>query len=616
MGISVLEAGVLAALALGIGIPVGEAIARLIGLTRSFLTFAGGDMLPVMLTPTTLRVGVLVALAAMAIIVLPVLGSARHTIITYKQERARELRPPWWQRAWLDVLLLIPAVYGTYLLQRQGTIVLPSALTTSSTEDPFGNPLLFLVPAFAMVALTLFLIRLMPLLLRALAWILSKLPGTSLVLATRQLARSPSFYAAPLLLLVLTLSLATFTASLAATLDQHLQDRVHYTVGGDMSLIEAELKTTATTLPGQQTAEEQAEAAAQAKADEEAGKPKPQARMFVPMSDYAGVEGVQDATRVGFYKSTARFGDGNVTGQLIGLDRQDFARVSFWRRDFASTSLGSLMNALATSPDAVLLPQSVMEAQGLKVGDRVRIVVNLPEGSANLDQRVVGSFKLWPGWFPDPDNARAKSLFIGNLDYISEEVGMQLPYRIWLKLDPGADPGQVIDGVSRLGVGLQRADYVGKSIDFEQARPERQGLFGVLSVGFVAAALMTVLGFFLYATFSLRRRLIELGILRAVGLGTGQMAAFLTWELALLLGTGVGVGTLLGVAASRLYIPYMQVGMSAEARTVPFRVILPWPAIYDIYALFGALFVIVLGLLIVFVLRMKIFQAVKLGETE
>jgi putative ABC transport system permease protein len=616
LGISFLEAALLAALALGIGVPVGEAIARLIGLTRSFLTFDAGSTLSVMSTAATLRIGLMVASLAAIIIILPVLGSARHTIITYKQERARELRPPWWQRAWLDVLLLIPAAYGTYLLNQQGTLSLPGALTTTSSEDPFGNPLLFLVPAFAMVALTLFLIRLMPFLLRVLAWLLSRLPGTALVLATRQLARSPSFYAAPLLLLVLTLSLATFTASLAATLDQHLQDRTRYTIGGDMSLIEAEMKAPEAKLPGQETAEERALAAEKAAADAEAGIPPPQARMFVPMSDYISVEGVRDATRVGFYKATARFSGGNVTGQLVGLDRLDFARIAFWRRDFAPASLGALMNALAASTDAVLLPQDVMEAQAISVGDRVRIVITLEEGSANLDLRVVGAFNLWPGWFPDPGNARVKSMFVGNLDYISEQVGMQLPYRIWLRLEPGADTGEVIDGVSRLGVGIQRADYVGKSIDFEQARPERQGLFGVLSVGFAAAALMTVLGFFLYAVFSLRRRLIELGILRAVGLGTRQMAAYLAWELALLLGTGVGVGTLLGVAASQVYIPFMQVGLSAEARTVPFRVILPWPAIYNIYALFGLLFVAVLGMLVVFVLRMKVFQAVKLGETE
>ena len=53
---------------------------------------------------------------------IPTLGAARHTIITYKQERARSLRAPWWQRAWLDVLLLILTGYGIYLLRKQGAI--------------------------------------------------------------------------------------------------------------------------------------------------------------------------------------------------------------------------------------------------------------------------------------------------------------------------------------------------------------------------------------------------------------------------------------------------------------------------------------------------------------
>lgn len=604
-GISFLEALTLAAIAVAAGAFAGEGIARLIGLTRSFLAFDSSSELPVLLTPAALRFGLIVAALATVVIVLPALGSARHTIITYKQERARVLRPPWWQRAWLDALLLIPAAYGTWLLHQQGTVTLPGALATSTAEDLFGNPLLFLVPALAMVALTLFLIRLMPIALRALAWTLGRLPGVALVLATRQLARTPGFYSAPLLLLTLTLALATFTASLAATLDQHLIDRVRYVIGGDINLIEAEAQAPSTNLPGQNTAE----------SDSEALPPRPR-RSYIPMSDYAGIDGVIAATRVGFFKATARFGGGNISGQFAGIDRLDFARVAFWRRDFASQSLGSLMNALAASPDAVLIPEPVLKSQGLRIGDTIHINLTVPDGQGTISFRVAGTFNRWPGWIPDPKDDRSRSLFVGNLDYISEQVGTQLPYRIWLKTAPGAAPADIMRGVNALGVMALRVDVVNSQISDEQRRPERQGLFGVLSVGFVAAALMTVLGFLLYAVFSLRRRFIELGVLRAVGLGARQMTIFLAWELALLLGVGIAAGTALGVAGSNLYIPFMQVGLSAEARAVPFRVTLPWPAIYDIYALFAALFVIVLAMLVVFALRMKVFQAVKLGETE
>jgi putative ABC transport system permease protein len=145
--------------------------------------------------------------------------------------------------------------------------------------------------------------------------------------------------------------------------------------------------------------------------------------------------------------------------------------------------------------------------------------------------------------------------------------------------------------------------------------PSRQGLFGVLSVGFLAAALLTVLGFLLYALFSFRRRFIELGTLRAIGLSPGQMTTFLAWELIFLIMLGLVAGTFLGILVSQIFIPSLQVGDSITELIPPFIVEIAWPAIFRIYALFGALFAVALTALAVLLMRMKIFQAIKLGET-
>ena len=47
----------------------------------------------------------------------------------------------------------------------------------------------------------------------------------------------------------------------------------------------------------------------------------------------------------------------------------------------------------------------------------------------------------------------------------------------------------------------------------------------------------------------------------------------------------------------------------------PFLVEIAWDAVSRIYILFGALFVVALSVLAALLLRMKIFQAIKLGET-
>ena len=89
----------------------------------------------------------------------------------------------------------------------------------------------------------------------------------------------------------------------------------------------------------------------------------------------------------------------------------------------------------------------------------------------------------------------------------------------------------------------------------------------------------------------------------------------MAWELAFLIILGLIAGTLIGSLISQVFIPYLQVGADAMAKTPPFQVEIAWPAIIRIYALFAGLFVVALSALAALLLRMKIFQAIKLGET-
>ena len=352
MGIAVLEGLILGSLALVLSLPVGQGIAEIIGQTRSFLNFTAGTDLRIGITSTTWRVGLIAVGIALLAQIVPTIGAARHTIVTYKQERARLLRPPWWQRVWLDVLLLIPAAYGAYLLQQQGSIALAEK-DGAINNDPFQNPLLLLIPALGIIALTLLFLRLLPLIMRLLAWMIARIGGVGMLLATRQLARMPGFYTGPMLLLVLTLSLSAFTASLAQTLDYHLYDQVYYQVGADMSLSETGevlINRLAwglwVALPRQEPQEEPPTEA-----------PEEPRWSFLPVSEYRSVPGIQAATRVGRYPAVTVLSGGRQEATFIGVDRADFASAAFWRWDFAPSYLGELMNALALAPMASYCPQ-------------------------------------------------------------------------------------------------------------------------------------------------------------------------------------------------------------------------------------------------------------------
>jgi putative ABC transport system permease protein len=590
-----------------IGVPVAGYVTGLVGQTHSFLQFSGERSLSVQVSAAALPMGIAAICIAGLIMALPMIGAARHTIVDFKRARARDLQPPWWQRVGLDLLLLIPVGYWTFMLERQGSLDILGV--ESDTVTPFSNPTYFLLPALAIFAIALLFVRLLPLLLRLFGWAAGKLPGTSLVLALRQLARSPRLYATPVLLLINTLGLATFTASVAATLDQHTTQLIRYDVGADIRLLSVGQSMQQNVVDGFVSND--------SSATEDSATSASLRWTFLPVQEYQQVQGIQKAARVGDYPMTVHYSvGGTIGGRLMGIDSYGFAQVAFWRDDFASQPLGALMNALASRPEGVLVPETVLQANRLQIGDPLSLKVKLPgaQDEFEINVSIVGTFKRWPTWYPAKTGNGP--IFIGNLDNLFEQFGTQIPYDVWLKTHPAADMKAVLAQLREMDHSGWEAQDVNTLLLEEQTSPERQGLFGILSLGFVASVMLTFVGFFLYAVFTYRRRFIELGVLRAIGFSTPQMIGLLASELALLLILGVGIGTALGSWASNLYIPFLQSTLTDEGRAVPFVILYDWPRIYMIYAMLSGLFVLSISVLMLFLKRLRIFQAIKLGETE
>jgi putative ABC transport system permease protein len=602
VGMSLLQGIILGAIALAGGVGLGTLITHFIGKARSFLDFSATGGLRVSMTPQVLGYGLSgIGIILIIQVLIPTLSAAENTIVTYKQERARSFRAPWWQRYWLDVLLLIPAGYGLWQLTQQSQKALEGS---KAIPDPLQNPLLLLVPALGIFSVALFTLRLVPRFMELISRLLKPSKSVGMLMAARYLARTPALYSAPLVLLVLTLGLSAFTASLARTLDIQLDKQIHYQVGTDINLYE--LGTTFNE-----------------------DNPDP-VYTFGPVEDHLSIPGVQSSTRVGRYKFSGTAQTGPLQGTFLAIDRLTFPSAAYWQRDFAPEALGALMNQLAANPTGVLVPKSLLTRQKLKVGDtlRIGITTGVAGQSIPMEAPIVGSFDLFPTWYPE-----SGTMIVGNLEELFLRAGAEYPHEVWLRTLHDADPEFIAYAVRGFSILLdQQADQsklvqnglntivkdwssAELNIGAQQRRPERQGLFGLLSAGFVSSALLTVLGFLLYALFSFRRRFIEMGMLRAIGLSIRQMTSLLAAELAFLVLLGIGVGTALGVFASRLFVPFLQIGASAQSQYPPFQIEIAWLSIAEIYVLFALLFIAALGTLSTLLVRMKIFQAIKLGES-
>lgn len=581
LGVYIVEGGFISLIALVVGPLLAALVAQFIGFTYTFLFFVNRGLLPVRISADTYRYAFIALALSLLAILLPAAGAARHTIISYKAEVARGTRKPFWQRYFLDLAVLIIAIYGYKLLQGQGSL-----LAIDQNGNAVQNPLLLLVPAFFMFAIGLVAMRVFPWITELLALLGNRLFPLSILLGLRHISRTPSQYTRLVLLVTLTMSLGVFSASMAQTLDQNITDHVMYSNGSDISFVE--------------------------RGDYDQDH---QIWTVEPVQRYQGMKGVVGATRMlkdnkaSVVTSAGRSG-GQVT--MVGIDANSYANDGWYRPDLnAPATESDIMAALRSQDDAVLASNSYLSKNRLNIGDTILLHTGDSNSVQTIPLVLRGSVNTFPTVYPQDGD-----FFLVNLDYVLGITGQQ-PWTVLLRLAPNASPGMVRNELANLPENpiYQTNDSV-SAIFTERSLPQSTGLFGSLTVGFLVAALLTVMGFLLYSFLSYQRRLQQLGIMRAIGLSVWGLVSMLGFEQLFLLVLGVALGTTIGRYASSLFIPFMHIDLDAHANVPPFLVHTPWDQILKLYLVLGVMLALALPVMITMLLRMKIHEATKLGEEQ
>lgn len=599
----------LGTLALGIGLATGLGLAAVMTRLRSFLTLTEAAALPVQLSPQTVRFGVAAAVVGVLASLLPAIAASRKNVVAYRTAQSRNLKPPLWQRIFLDVILFAIAAYALYQMRLSGGILpVVSRQAAAQGANPFADPVRFLAPVLMLAACALLLARLFPYVMRFLAWLSSKLPtSTAILLALRSLARAPGIYIGPLLLLIFTVGLAVFSASIAYTLDQHLVDSSYFKVGADVRLVEIGIpsrQSSSVGILGGTVGESNVPAADQ---------PETLYYTFVPVEEHLRIPGVRDATRIGAYEATPKVQSAPGKAIFFGIDRSNYAQIAYHRPDFSEQALGVMMNELAINRSAVFAPKDFLAANRLRIGEPLYMDVSTAVGRVPITLTIAGTYDLWP--YDYQLYKREARFFIGNLDWFFEQAGTELPYDVLLSTDSDMSVREISERASTLGFNVSKETSARQLISDAQKSPERQGLFGLLSAGFIAASLLTIIGFVLSALISFRARAIQLGMLRTVGLSAAQMGVYISLEQIVLIGLGTLAGSGLGLLISRLFIPFLQVGGAGIISQPPFAVRIAWDDVVVIYIAIAVALVVALLIMLALLRRLKAFEAIKLGAT-
>ncbi len=284
-----------------------------------------------------------------------------------------------------------------------------------------------------------------------------------------------------------------------------------------------------------------------------------------------------------------------------------------WVGRGASSYRGIFPNINALPLQAVV-SQSFLDATGTKLG----MWLNIRMPGQYLNVEIVDVVKYFPTLDPANDN-----FMLVNLDRLlslrNRQLGSRIPMypnEVWLSMD--ANPDTRASVVQTLKNPPYRAQ---KLYDQDQILTDQKsdpliaaGWGGVLTMAFFGVALVSALGFVVYAYLSARGRQLEFAILRTLGFSFRQVISLIGFEQIFIIVSGMGIGTYVGMRLSNVMLPFLQLTEKGERVLPPFVFVTDWKTIGITYGILAIAFIVTISMVVLFFTRVALSRTLRMGD--
>ncbi|MCL2197691.1 MAG: ABC transporter permease [Defluviitaleaceae bacterium] len=614
-------------IALPLGLALGVGICHILGASSGFLELMGRSNIVVEISPQVLVFGGAASLFSFFAMVLPVIRFSKLGIVEFKRGKDGKLKKALWQRYFLDIACLGFSVYGIWNFNNQQEML-------GNIPRDFIDPTLFLSSTLFMVGLGLFCLRVFPYIVKLVFFIGRRFMPVSLYTALVRVARSSGEEQFIMIFLVFTMAIGIFSAQTARTINLNAEHETRYLGGTDFTFRElwpnnrhqfafgfaGELIFNEPSLTRFDDFEE-IEVITRVKTEEVSGRRTGPGRGEMPTS--------------------------NIT--LMAIETQSFGYAAWFRDDFLPIHINYYLNVLSQVPNGILVSESFRD-RGFVVGNTIILEHQwrIWEASLPPDQNpriihsetppmvIIGFLERFPTFEPFTQTTLADDntiiqdnhLVVGNLGFFHHQWGVW-PYDVWLRTN--TETNQFFhDFMQENGLrpvtqeamrnahlrGLRHPyvaiNDVSNAVVQTRLDPLIQGTNGVLTVNFIATLLICFSGFLIYWLLSIRERVLQFGIFRAMGMRMKSIIAMLIHEQILITLTALIIGAVVGELTARLYVPLIQLAYSNQV--IPMIVVMETRDYTTLYTVMATMVVICVAILISFISRIRIDQALKLGE--
>lgn len=596
-----IQSVILAVAALVVGIPLGYLLCHVFGSTNAFLEFVGRHALKVRITPEALLYALLAAFAGILIMTLPVLKYARFSIVEQKANK-RKQKNPMWQRMFLDFALLAISLYGFYNFNSQKDLLLQKV-----AEGAALDPMLFLSASLFILSCAICFLRVIPMLSYIIFRIGRRFWKPAFYASFLQITRDSRKQSFITVFLVLTIALGIFNANIARTVNENEEIRTRYDNGTTVIMEEKWFDNEKQYTQGQA---------------QELVYTEPDYSRFTDLYEKEN-DRILGMTKV-LIDDQVSFSTGKGTynnGMLMAIHTKEFGNTAWMPEGYTEEHWYHALNALAMQPDGAIISSNFAAINELSIGDNFSIARSDLTGKTTGRQVLIVSaiVDYWPGYenkmATKSDDGQTvmedRYLVVTNFENLHREFSLT-PYQVWMKVD--GDTGFLYDWAEENKIRLSAMTDTTDDLLRVKNNPYFQVTNGMLTITFIVVIMLCAIGFLIYWITSIRSRELIFGIYRAMGMSMRELITMLINEHVFGSVLPIAFGAGIGILASKLFVPLIEIAYSPTIQTLPVRTFSSDADMIRIGVVVVVMLLFCITVISVLLSKIKINQALKLGE--
>lgn len=587
------------------GIVLGYGMCKCATSTDSFLKFVKKDVGMYQFTWEMIPYGLVACLIAILFMTIPVWKRSKITIVGQKSAEHDSVHIAFWERYFLDIILLGISGYLLYNFNKQQESLAFSVIAQESID-----PMILLDTSLFIFACGLLFLRFCRYLILLVNRIGEKHWSPAMYASFLQLKRTWTKQGFLAVFLIMTIASGIFDANMARTMNHNLEERIRYRVGSDIQM------TTSWMLKVVRGIDDQY-------------------RWEYTEPDYGTYTALVEQ---GVCKSMTRVIEDNNTeisannkiiteAQLMAIQTKEFGETAQLMDGLNDTHWFYALNALAQEPEGVIISANLAKELEVKIGDNLSysryhpISARATEKMGTVNAKVCAIVDCFPGYeqysySKDEDGnvvERENYLVVGNYATIISEFQMT-PYNVWMRLADGRSEKEVLTYLKEAGV--QYTDWQSAAEQITQSNNSAmvQVTNGMFTLSFIISLIICSVGFLIYWIMSIKNRELLFGIYRAMGMRMREINYMLINEQIFSSLFASLAGGCAGALSTWLFVRLIALIYLPEKHNIAIRVDI-YPS--DLAKLTGVLLTVVLLCYLVLCLllrKMKIAQALRLGE--